>query len=124
MKLSDFELDVMQYFWDQPQASAKEIHEKVSVYKPVAYNTLKTIVDRLEEKKAIRRIGKDGRSIIFEAAISREALTPSVLPNFVKRFFGGKPSNLITHLVDDDQLSDSDIEYLQAYIDKKKAQKD
>ncbi|WP_016956538.1 BlaI/MecI/CopY family transcriptional regulator [Catenovulum agarivorans] len=123
MKLSDFELDVIQYFWQQPQCSAKQIHQWISDSKPVAYNTVKTIVDRLEEKGAIERIGKDGRAIIFQAAISQDELTPSAVPSFIKRFFGGKASGLIAHLIDDDKLSDDDIAYLEKYLKEKKQNK-
>jgi predicted transcriptional regulator len=123
MKLSDFELDVMQYFWQQPQCSAKQIHQWISERKSVAYNTVKTIVDRLEGKGAIVRIGKDGRAIIFQAAINQDELTPSVVPSFIKRFFGGNASGLIAHLIDDNKLSDNDIAYLEKYLKEKKQNK-
>jgi predicted transcriptional regulator len=123
MKLSNFELDVMQYFWQQEQCSAKHIHQIISQKKPVAYNTVKTIIDRLEEKGAIKRVGKDGRAILFQAAIVQSDLTPSAVPSFIQRFFGGSASGLITHLIDDNKLSDSDIEYLEQYLKDKKENK-
>lgn len=123
MKLSDFELDVLQLFWQHGDCSAKQIHEKVCADKPSAYNTVKTIIDRLEEKGAIQRIGKDGRSIVFRAKLKQEDITPSVLPNFVKRFFAGNTSSLITHLLSDENISDRDLEYLEDYIAKKKNKK-
>ncbi|RDV26015.1 BlaI/MecI/CopY family transcriptional regulator [Alteromonas aestuariivivens] len=122
MKLSEFELDVMHYFWKQTQCSAKQIHQWIGEQKPVAYNTVKTIVDRLEEKGAIIRVGKDGRALLFQAAVTQEELTPSVLPNFIKRFFGGSAKGLITHIIDDDKLTDDEIEYLQQYLKDKKKQ--
>lgn len=121
MKLSDFELDVMQFFWQHGDCSSKQIHQWVCESKPAAYTTVKTIIDRLEEKKALQRVGKDGRSLIFKAAISRKDMTPSVLPGFVKRFFGGSNGSLISHLLDDDKLSTDDIEYLEQYLANKKA---
>ncbi|WP_016954137.1 BlaI/MecI/CopY family transcriptional regulator [Catenovulum agarivorans] len=124
MKLSDFELDVMKYFWQQGECSAKQIHQWICQDKDVAYNTVKTIIDRLEEKQAIKRTGKQGRALVFEAAVTQESLTSSVLPNFIKRFFAGKTGNLITHLIEDDKLSAEDIEYLQQYLNEKKAKLD
>ncbi|MCF2948845.1 BlaI/MecI/CopY family transcriptional regulator [Paraglaciecola aquimarina] len=124
MKLSNFELDVMQHFWQQTQCGAKHIHQEISLTKPVAYNTVKTIVDRLEEKGAIKRVGKDGRAILYQAAISQNDLTPSAVPSFIQRFFGGSASGLITHLIDDDKLSEKDIAYLEKYLQDKKASKD
>lgn len=121
MKLSNFELDVMQHFWQLPQCGAKHIHQEISLTKPVAYNTVKTIVDRLEEKGAIKRVGKDGRAILYQATISQNDLTPSAVPRFIQRFFSGRASDLVTHLIDDDKLSENDIEYLTKYLQDKKA---
>jgi len=123
MKLSDFELDVMQFFWREGDCSAKQIHEWVCEQKPAAYTTVKTIIDRLEEKGAIKRIGKEGRAIIFQAVIAKEDVAPSVLPSFIKRFFSGSAGNLITHLIENDKLSKEDIDYLNKYLDDKKGNK-
>ncbi|MBD1389304.1 BlaI/MecI/CopY family transcriptional regulator [Neiella sp. HB171785] len=123
MKLSDFELDVLQLFWQHGDCSAKQIHEWVCETKPSAYTTVKTIVDRLEDKGAIKRVGKDGRAFVFQTQISKDDLTPSILPSFVKRFFAGNASSLITHLIDDEKLSDDELEYLENYLAKKKKSK-
>lgn len=120
MKLSDFELDVMQIIWDEGSCSAAHIHKLINQNKKSAYTTVKTIVDRLEEKDAILRVGQEGRAIIYQAKVSRKSMTPSVLPGFLKRFFGGSSRNLITHLIEDENLSESDLEYLTQYIQDKK----
>ncbi len=54
MKLSEFELDVMQLLWQQEPCTAAQLHEQLSQHKKVAYTTVKTIVDRLEQKGAVR----------------------------------------------------------------------
>ena len=72
MKLSEFELDVMQRFWDEGACSASAIHKWITEDKNVAYTTVKTIVDRLEEKGAIQRERIEGRSIVYSAAIKKK----------------------------------------------------
>ncbi|WP_111979780.1 BlaI/MecI/CopY family transcriptional regulator [Algibacillus agarilyticus] len=123
MKLSEFELDVMQIFWEQGPCSASAAHKVISESKKTAYTTVKTIVDRLEEKGAIKRVGNEGRSIVYSAAVKQEAMSQSVLPDFLKRFFGGNSRNLVAHLIDDEKLSEDDIEYLQHYLANKKSKK-
>ena len=57
MKLSEFELDVMEHFWksDEEELSTTEVHTLVSQSKKVAHTTVKTILERLEGKGAIMR---------------------------------------------------------------------
>lgn len=124
MKLSEFELDVMQRFWDEGASTASAIHKHVTEEKSVAYTTVKTIIDRLEEKGAIQREGVEGRSIIYAAAIKKEVLSKKLLPDFVRRFFQGNSSHLITQLIDDDKLSEADIRYLEAFIADRKNNKE
>lgn len=124
MKLSEFELDVMQHFWDEGACSASSIHKRITENKNVAYTTVKTIVDRLEEKGAIKREGIEGRSIVFSAAIEKEVLSKKLLPDFVRRFFHGNSSHLITQLITDDKLSEADITYLEAFLADRKSNKD
>lgn len=123
MKLSDLELDVMHFFWQESPSSAKKVHHKIVQQRPVAYNTIKTIVDRLEEKGALIRSGKDGRMFLYQPLVDRQDLMPSAVPRFIQRFFGGNASGLLTHLINDDSLSDADIDYLEQFLKDKKKEK-
>ncbi len=120
MKLSEFELDVMKLFWDTGACSSPEIFQQIAKERKVVYSTVKTIVDRLEEKGAIKRDRLEGRSIVYIAAIEKDAISKQLLPDFLKRFFNGKPSHLITHLMQDEELSDDDISYLEKFLAEKK----
>ena len=120
MKLSEFELDVMQHFWQLGACSSPQIHKLICQDKQSAYTTVKTIIDRLEEKGAIKREPSPGRSIVYSPAITTEDISKSLLPNFVKRFFAGKPSQLIAQLIKDDELTDDDVAYLENYLKARK----
>jgi len=58
--LSRFELQCLRMVWDRGEASAKEIHEALE--DPPSYSTVRKIFERLEDKGAIERVGKDGRT--------------------------------------------------------------
>lgn len=123
MKLSDFELDVMQRFWDEGACSASTIHKWITEDKNVAYTTVKTIVDRLEEKGAIQRQSVEGRSIVYSAAIKKEEISKKLLPDFVRRFFHGNSSQLVAHIIKEDKLSEEDITYLETFLANRKSNK-
>jgi BlaI family penicillinase repressor len=120
MKLSDFELDVMQIFWQQGACSSPEVFKKIGTVKKVTYSTVKTIIDRLEEKGAIQRARNEGRTIYYVPAVEQSAITKSVLPGFIRRFFNGKPTDLIAHLLKAESLNKEDIAYLEAFLKEQK----
>ena len=122
MKLSEFELEVMQKLWEQQESTAPELHKHILQSKEVTYSTVKTIIDRLEEKQAIKRIKNYGRTIVYGPAIKKEQLYKPLLRDFVKRVFSGNSRPLLNHLLEDDLLSEQDMEFLQSIIDKKKKQ--
>ena len=120
MKLSDFELDVMQLFWERGPGSSPEIHTLIHDERPVSYSTVKTIIDRLEDKGALYRVRQEGRTIIYDAAVQREVMSKSLLPVFLKRLFSGEPRQLMAQLIEEEPLDRSDIEYLQRMLEAKR----
>ncbi|MEH8019831.1 BlaI/MecI/CopY family transcriptional regulator [Rheinheimera metallidurans] len=120
MKLSDFELDVMQIFWQQGICSSPEIFKQIEQVKNVTYSTVKTIIDRLEDKGALKRDRIEDRAIYYVPAVTQSEITQTVLPGFLRRFFNGKATDLITHLMKDEELSQDDIAYLEVFLKKQK----
>ena len=120
-KLSEFELDVMNILWQVGQASAPEVHAKIKIDKEVSYSTVKTIIDRLEQKSAITREGHQGRTIYYAPAIERETLSTPLLKGFLKRIFAGNPHKMVAQLLDDEPLSNAEIEHLENMLAAKKA---
>jgi BlaI family penicillinase repressor len=72
MRLSEFELDVMTHFWNDRELSAPELFERIGAERGVAYSTVKTIVDRLEQKGAIERVSNRGRTIVYSPLVKRD----------------------------------------------------
>ena len=124
MKLSEFELDIMQLLWQHEPCTASQLHKALLADtqkdKKVAYTTVKTIVDRLEQKQAIARCGQEGRAIVFKSVITQNAFSAQAMPSFMQRFFKGNSRSLIAHFIKEEKLNDEDIEYLQSLLKNKK----
>lgn len=120
MKLSEFELEVMNLFWQQKESTAPQLHRKIIKTKEVTYSTVKTIVDRLEKKSAIKRIKNIGRTIIYSPAIDQESLQKPLIKKFIDKVCAGNSRLLLNHLLEDEKLSGDDIQYLQSIINKRK----
>ena len=118
LQLSEFEIEVMNEVWLVGECCAPALHKKISQHKPVTYSTVKTIIDRLEKKGALKRSRSEGRMIYMRAAVTSQAVQRSMLSRFVKHLFGDQPKLLFNHLLSSEKLSDDDLDYLEGVIDQ------
>jgi BlaI family penicillinase repressor len=123
MRLSEFELDVMSHFWRDGEISAPALFERIGDERGVTYSTVKTIIDRLEQKGALKRVANQGRTIFYAAAIKQERIRKPLVKSVVRRLFGDDLRPLLAQLVRDERLSDDDLEYLQKLVDEARTQK-
>src|ERR1019366_2300053 len=65
-KVTRFELQLLEQLWKLGSASVREVQENLPEKDRPAYTTVQTIMYRLEEKKAVRRVKKIGNAHIFE----------------------------------------------------------
>ena len=112
IKLTRFELEVMSALWDLGTASVREIQEQLPSQKRPAYTTVQTIVYRLEEKGAVRRLKKIGNAHVFEPVITRKAAHHRLI-NELLDLFGGSARPLMAHLVEIGKLTMDDIKELE-----------
>lgn len=116
VRLSEFELDVMTHFWNDRELSAPELFERIGEERGVAYSTVKTIVDRLEEKGAIERVANRGRTIVYTAIVKQERVRKPLVKSFLRRLFGDDLRPLFAQLLRDEKLSEDDLEYLRELV--------
>lgn len=115
IKLTRFELEVMNALWELGPASVREIQEKLPEKKRPAYTTVQTIVYRLEEKGAVARVKKIGNAHIFAAAVTRNSAHRRLI-NELLDIFGGSARPLMAHLVETGKLSLEDVRELESDI--------
>jgi BlaI family penicillinase repressor len=120
VKLTRLELEIMGAVWALGSGSVREIREELPDQKRPAYTTVQTIIYRLEEKGAVRRVKKIGNAHIFEAVISRKAAHNRLI-NELLHVFGGSPRSLMAQLVETGQLTLRDIRDLESTLEKLEA---
>src|SRR5262245_40966111 len=98
MKLSPFEVEVMETLWAAAPASIREVCDRLPKGKRVAYTTVQTIVMRLETKGALRRVRKVGNAHLFEPAVTRRAVQRRLVDDFLALLGGARP--LMVHLAE------------------------
>lgn len=115
IKLSKLEMEIMEPVWGLGQASVREIQEALPERKRPAYTTVQTIIYRLEEKGAVRRVKKIGNAHIFEAVVTRKAAHGRLIDDLL-HVFGGSPRLLMAQLVETGQVTLDDLKEMEATI--------
>jgi BlaI family penicillinase repressor len=114
-KLTKFELEVMHALWEIGSGSVREIQDRLPEKRRPAYTTVQTIVRRLEEKGAVRRLKKIGNALIFEPMVTRKS-THHRLINELLESFGGSAQPLMAHLAETGKLSLTDLKDLESML--------
>lgn len=117
IRLTRFEMEIMEAVWRLGSASVREIQEQLPELKRPAYTTVQTIIYRLEEKGAVRRVKKIGNAHIFEATITRRAAVRRLVDELLD-FFGGSPRTLMAQMVESGRLTLDDLRALEESISR------
>ena len=107
-KVTRFELELLEQLWKLGTASVREIQESLPEKNRPAYTTVQTMIYRLEEKKAVRRIKKIGNAHIFAPLFTRKAVYRRLIDDLLD-LFGGSAAPVMSHLAESGKLSLEDI---------------
>ncbi|MES2473904.1 MAG: BlaI/MecI/CopY family transcriptional regulator [Pseudomonadota bacterium] len=114
-RLSNLEMRIMEALWNGGELSVREIQETFPAKKRPAYSTVQTMVQRLEIKKAVRRVKKIATAFIFEAAIPRDAARRRLIDDFLA-VFGGETQPIMTHLIEAGKLTLEDVQDAEKHL--------
>ena len=115
IKLTKFELELMDALWPLGAASIREIHEALPARDRPAYTTVQTMIRRLEEKGAVRQVKKIGNALIFEPTITQNAAHWRLIDDLLA-LFGGSARPLMAHLAEAGKLTLADVRELEEML--------
>src|ERR1700735_2655020 len=111
-RLSKAETRVLEQYWKLGVASVREVLESLPEDERVAYTTVQTLVYRLEEKGALRKVKKIGNAQLFEPAINQSQHRGRLVRDLLD-LFGGSPRLLVSNLLENGTLTLRDLKALQ-----------
>ena len=103
---------VLEQYWKLGTCSVREILESLPEDERVAYTTVQTLVHRLEQKGAVRRVKKIGNAQLFEPTIDRGAFRNGLVRELLD-LFGGSPQLLVSNLLESGTITLKDLKVLQ-----------
>jgi len=110
--LSKAEARVLEQCWKLGTCSVREILDSLPDEERVAYTTVQTLVRRLEQKGAVRRVKKIGNAQLFEPALGQHEYRRGVVRELLA-LFGGSPRLLVSNLLESGTITLKDLKALQ-----------
>jgi predicted transcriptional regulator len=115
--LTEAELRIMQVLWDKKSATVQHVLEALPTSKPLAYNSVLTIVRILEKKGYVRHV-KDGRAHIYVPVLNQKEATQSEIRHLVSRFFQNSRELLVLNILEDEGLDADELERLRQLLEE------
>ena len=120
-RLTKLELQILEALWAHGKACVREIQEEFPEPRP-AYTTIQTTVNRLEGKKAVRRVRKIGNAYIYEPTVPRDLARSRFLDEILS-FFGGRAQPMMAQLAEAGKLTLDDVRELEKTIRRLEAER-
>jgi BlaI family transcriptional regulator, penicillinase repressor len=121
-ELTPAQVEIMEIIWDCGEVSASEVRRILSRTRKVARNTVRTLLERMEEKGWIRH-REEGRTFLYMAAQPREATIGQKVQEVVETVCGGSAEALVTALLDYRGLNAGELMRIRQMLAKARATK-
>ena len=115
--LTEAELRIMQVLWEKQSATVQQVLEALPTAKPLAYNSVLTIVRILEKKGYVRHV-KDGRAHIYLPLLNQKEATQSEIRHLASRFFQNSRELLVLNILEDEGLDADELKRLRELLDE------
>ena len=115
--ISDAELAVLKILWELRTGTVAAVRARYNELhgRELAYNTLLTFLRRLEQKGAVR-VDKEREPYVYRPSQKPKSTVRERVQRLVETVFDGRAGELVLHLLEDEALSDEDVQRIQAKL--------
>jgi len=98
----------MKIIWRRRSATVRDVYEELLERRKIAYTTVMTTLKTLEQKGYLRATPQD-RAYVYQPTRAKSQVIKGMVREFVDRVFNGSAEPLLVHLIEDNQLSESEL---------------
>ncbi len=118
-RISAAEWEVMNVLWESSPLTATEVFQKLPAGHGWKQKTVNTFLTRLAKKRALRVTQRESLNV-YVPLIKRDACIADEGASFLERVFQGAAGSLVMHFAERADLTEAEIEELQALLRAKK----
>ena len=116
-QISEAEFEVMKIIWKHAPISTNEITDKLTQTTKWSPKTIQTLIKRLVTKGALS-YEKQSRVFVYTPLIEEKEYIGQESRSFLKRFYDGNITAMVSAYMQDDKLSESEIDTLRTLLSK------
>ena len=109
----------MKIIWQRDTATVRDVYEALLAKRKIAYTTVMTMMNILEQKGYLKKTAHD-RAYVYRAARPQKQVLGAMVKDFIDRVFNGSAEPLLMHLVEDQKLTENDLDEIRRMIRSKK----
>lgn len=114
-QISEAEFEVMKVVWKHAPISTNEITELLTKTTAWSPKTIQTLIKRLVTKGALS-YEKQSRVFVYTPLVQENEYIGQESNSFLKRFYNGDITAMLSAYIENDKLSENDIESLRALL--------
>jgi predicted transcriptional regulator len=119
--VTDRELEILKVLWARGRASVREVQDDLNKSAgPVAYSTVQTLLNIMEEKKGLVRHTVEGRTFVYIPKKSADRTIRELTKRFVDRVFDGALDRVMVALIGSKSPTPEELDKLRLMIDQAK----
>ena len=115
--LGGTEMEILREVWALGRATARDVHDRISASREVAYTTVTTVMKNLADKGYLA-FERDGATFVYSAARPADEVRGTLLSTVVDKIFGGSARTLIQTLAGHESLSEAEQAEVRRLLDQ------
>lgn len=119
LQITDAEFCVMKALWKNEPCTSSEIVDEVSKNQDWNDKTIRTLINRLVSKGAVKAEKTNTKAFMYSSLISEKDYMNVENNNFLNKLYGGSVKLMLASFVENNNLSDEEIQNLKDILEGK-----
>ena len=117
-QISEAEFEVMKIVWKHAPISTNDITDRLLRTTSWSPKTIQTLIKRLVIIKALT-YEKQGRVFVYTPLVKENEYIDQKSTSFLKRYYDGDITAMLSSYIENDRLSETDIDHLRSLLSRK-----
>lgn len=117
-QISEAEFEVMKIVWKYAPISTNDITDRLLRTTSWSPKTIQTLIKRLVTKGALT-YEKQGRVFVYTPLVKENEYIDQKSTSFLKRYYDGDITAMLSSYIENDRLSETDIDHLRSLLSRK-----
>lgn len=109
-------MQILGVLWRNGPGTVREVLNSLPDGKQRAYTSVLSVMQVMEKKGLLSR-KREGLTDRWRPAVRKSKILGSFLHGVVQRIFGGRPTDVMQHLLEDTEVDEKELQEIRALLD-------